>query len=163
MKEALGLNDNKPTLSYYWHISGLVQEKWKSMDIYLYIYITKLHKWNISYTHSVAGLVQERHNSIANALELCLSCTHPSIDMHTYIQWGLAHVYIHSKWILTPLCRCSDICAHEYTYCRETGNIPANIYHMLLLILPLFATRPPPPRPQCVKHVTITQIYWNHP
>ena len=24
-------------------------------------------------------LVQERHNSIANALELCLSCTNPSI------------------------------------------------------------------------------------
>ena len=27
----------------------------------------------------VDGLVQERHNSIANALELCLSCTNPSI------------------------------------------------------------------------------------
>ena len=25
------------------------------------------------------GLVQERPNSIANALELCLSCTNPSI------------------------------------------------------------------------------------
>ena len=27
----------------------------------------------------VDGLVQERRNSIANALELCLSCTNPSI------------------------------------------------------------------------------------
>ena len=33
--------------------------------------------------------MQERHNSIANALELCLSCTNPSIiDM---IQWNLSH------------------------------------------------------------------------
>ena len=27
----------------------------------------------------IDGLMQERHNSIANALELCLSCTNPSI------------------------------------------------------------------------------------
>ena len=27
----------------------------------------------------INGLMQERHNSIANALELCLSCTNPSI------------------------------------------------------------------------------------
>ena len=27
----------------------------------------------------IGGLVQERHNSIANALELCLSCTNPSM------------------------------------------------------------------------------------
>ena len=27
----------------------------------------------------IDGLVQERRNSIANALELCLSCTNPSI------------------------------------------------------------------------------------
>ena len=26
------------------------------------------------------GSVQERHNSIANTLELCLSCTNPSIS-----------------------------------------------------------------------------------
>ena len=32
--------------------------------------------WNKEY---IDGLVQERHNSIANALELCLSCTNPSI------------------------------------------------------------------------------------
>ena len=28
--------------------------------------------------HKIDGLVQERRNSIANALELCLSCTNPS-------------------------------------------------------------------------------------
>ena len=30
-------------------------------------------------TQHFDGLVQESHNSIANALELCLSCTNPSI------------------------------------------------------------------------------------
>ena len=30
----------------------------------------------------VNGLVQERHNSIANALELCLSCTNPWMWCH---------------------------------------------------------------------------------
>ena len=29
--------------------------------------------------HNINGLVQERRNSIANALELCLSCTNTSI------------------------------------------------------------------------------------
>ena len=33
--------------------------------------------WTVDYTN---GLVQERHNSIANALELRLSCTKPSIS-----------------------------------------------------------------------------------
>ena len=30
------------------------------------------------FKHKIGGLVQERRNSIANALELCLSCTNPS-------------------------------------------------------------------------------------
>ena len=34
--------------------------------------------WNIQYRH-ISGLVQERRNSIADALELCLSCTNRSI------------------------------------------------------------------------------------
>ena len=48
------------------------------------IYIKWLHLWlylfraPISICH-IDGLVQERHNSIANALELRLSCTNPSI------------------------------------------------------------------------------------
>ena len=29
--------------------------------------------------YHIDGLMQERHNSTANALELCLSCTNPSI------------------------------------------------------------------------------------
>ena len=36
----------------------------------------------------IDGSVQERHNSIANALELCLSCTNPSIymDIDEFVQ-----------------------------------------------------------------------------
>ena len=41
-----------------------------SMCIYIYVYI---------HIHSNDGLMQERRNSIANALELHLSCTNPSI------------------------------------------------------------------------------------
>ena len=33
----------------------------------------------------INGLVQERHNSIANALELCLSCTNPLIYDHVMV------------------------------------------------------------------------------
>ena len=33
----------------------------------------------ISYSYHIDGLVLERRNSIASALELCLSCTNPSI------------------------------------------------------------------------------------
>ena len=34
-----------------------------------------MEKWYLS--HDIDGLVQERHNSIANALELCLYRTNP--------------------------------------------------------------------------------------
>ena len=37
---------------------------------------------------NIDGLVQERCNSIANALELCLSCTCPSIWSMIQLQWG---------------------------------------------------------------------------
>ena len=35
-----------------------------------------------STAHDMDGLVQEKHNSIANALELHLSCTNPLIYAH---------------------------------------------------------------------------------
>ena len=42
--------------------------------------LTQGHKPHGKITHSyIDGLVQERRNSIANALELRLSCTNPSI------------------------------------------------------------------------------------
>ena len=40
---------------------------------------TKLVEHFIMVSQYIIGLVQERHNSIANAMELCLSCTNPSI------------------------------------------------------------------------------------
>ena len=39
----------------------------------------KFVRLNILVQGYVDGLVQERRNSIANALELCLSCTNPSV------------------------------------------------------------------------------------
>ena len=40
---------------------------------------TSVHKWQQTIGQHINGLVQERRNSIANAMELCLSCTNPSI------------------------------------------------------------------------------------
>ena len=37
-----------------------------------------MHKLQLKY---INGLVQEQHDSTANELELCLSCTNPSIYM----------------------------------------------------------------------------------
>ena len=46
--------------------------------------------------HHIGGLVQERRNSIANALELRLSCTNPSIWMQSrklsVTHWGYRQV-----------------------------------------------------------------------
>ena len=36
----------------------------------------------MNWQHNIDGLVQERHNSIANALELRLSCTNLSMYFH---------------------------------------------------------------------------------
>ena len=47
------------------------------------IWVQRLCRYQIVLTHStkvdIEGLVQESHNSIANALELRLSCINPSI------------------------------------------------------------------------------------
>ena len=45
------------------------------MDYYDFTYFSALH---------IDGLVQERHNSIANALELRLSCINPWIIMISF-------------------------------------------------------------------------------
>ena len=40
----------------------------------------------INFEFHIDGLVQERHNSIANALEMRLSCTNPSIYTQAIIR-----------------------------------------------------------------------------
>ena len=45
-----------------------------------------------SYWPYVDGLVQERHNSIASALELCLSCTNPSMGQQYFSAYKLAMI-----------------------------------------------------------------------
>ena len=46
------------------------------------------HQYDDShYTDEIDGLVQERRNSIANALELCLSCTNPLRWPHDHLDY----------------------------------------------------------------------------
>ena len=47
------------------------------------LYQTTSNTMNGTYVHNFDGLVQERSNSIANVLELRLSCTNPSIFLYT--------------------------------------------------------------------------------
>ena len=49
----------------------------------------------------IDGLVQERRNSIANALDLCLSCTDPLICMITHWGW-VKHICVGNLTIIGP-------------------------------------------------------------
>ena len=71
------------------------KSKWTYIHgLFLYFYYNqeqlKIVTTNISISHHVNGLVQEIHNSIANALELCLSCTYQSMYSQFIIEalWG---------------------------------------------------------------------------
>ena len=61
------LNWLAPLAAHYIKLSSNISNLISSLNI-IKKYLTYLD-----------GLVQERRNSIANALELCLSCTNPSI------------------------------------------------------------------------------------
>ena len=56
--------------------------------------------------NTVSGLTQERRNSIANALELRLSCTNPSmcwsvmVGLGYYFIWNRPQALIWNKWLL---------------------------------------------------------------
>ena len=50
----------------------------------------------------VDGLVQERRNSIANALELRLSCTNPSIYSNNEYVFNVGCSYVHRRWYISP-------------------------------------------------------------
>ena len=109
--------------------------------------------------HYINGLVQERHNSIADALELCLSCTIPSIlyglFLHVYffIQIGeipLFGIVVKSfSWIsliqinYQPLC--CWVCLRKYK----------RIYHCR----PHVCTAPRPLRPRH-PHTDERQCVW---
>ena len=68
--------------------------------------------WTLEYVH-FDGLVQESYNSIANALELRLSCTNPSI---CYILYVPVPVYLlvlpvsngTSRGIILPCVMCRE-------------------------------------------------------
>ena len=69
-------------VTYWWHAMCTLAESWWH-HMCLYHWIPVRCKMPI-YTY-IDGLVQERRNSIANALELCLSRTNPSLSLFIYI------------------------------------------------------------------------------
>ena len=55
----------------------------------------------------IDGLMQERRNSIANALELCLCCTNPSIFLMWYLwYWPSLITSLYSRFNREDWCRC---------------------------------------------------------
>ena len=68
---------------------------WRHGDPYIYIYISMNSLLNLD------GLVQERRNSSASAMELCLSCTNPSIycGLSTWHQSVPTASTKHSYWL----------------------------------------------------------------
>ena len=62
-------------LSPAWH-QAKYQNQWQVSD------------WQLNNQEHINGLVQERRNSIANAMELRLSCTNPSISYWKVIKWN---------------------------------------------------------------------------
>ena len=79
----------------------------------------------------INGLVQERCRSIANALELHLSCTNPSI------------------WIWNILSDKSDFCQVPYTKCKHCKHLPqpSHSWHA-----PVWCV-PPGHRVKCHTHI----------
>ena len=73
-KVQVGINGNLTVHSTA--LSGQQQRKHKSQPYWPFV--SGMHWWPVYFD----GLVQERCNSIANALELRLSCTNPSIFPH---------------------------------------------------------------------------------
>ena len=71
------------------------------------IYICYVKQWICSHWMPIDGLVQERCNSIANALELHLSCTNPWI--WTLYSVSLLHMMTLMTW-------------HQ-DYCWQTGSV----------------------------------------
>ena len=73
--------------------------------------IGQIHYFFLPCTNHIDGLVQERHNSIALAMELCLSCTNPSI-CNIYV--FLDHIIMRFNWNMDfedVVCKSSaDIC-----------------------------------------------------
>ena len=121
---------NMPTANVYWHMGllcvpyrfphSIFSDNFRNYQntVFMLIFRTFWHVllWDLWY---INGLVQERRNSIANALELRLSCTNPSIrlwfigsysyinvfarmkDMPVYFMYG-KHTDKHVSWSRVP-------------------------------------------------------------
>ena len=80
---------------------------------------------------SIHGLVQERRNSIANALELCLSCTKPSITI-----WNLCESWRFSLSFLLQCWHGSSRNPHFNILWMTSVNIYENCETFLTLLKP---------------------------
>ena len=87
-------------------------------------------QWNINHTLNtrktphIHGLVQERCNSVANTLELCLSCTNPSIPTLTGELWGGYYEDLGEKWpCLNGTTRYFTVYIHDHDFCNKPGMI----------------------------------------
>ena len=80
------------------------------------IYLCNLKPYSWKDSLYIDGLVQERRNSIANALELCLSCTNPSI-----LRWARDVVVVNSSCYFS----CLFIMLLAYCVNHFTNLVPA--------------------------------------
>ena len=71
--------------------------------------------WCPDLQHQTDGLVQERCNSIANALELCLSCTKPSKQAHynDIIMSAIASLITSLTIVYSTVCSGADQRKHQ--------------------------------------------------
>ena len=70
----------------------------------------------------VLGLVQERCNSIANSLELCLSCTNPSKCTYTMTMVNGSGGPVWSEWIPTKSFQCTPVLGFVQERCNSIAN-----------------------------------------
>ena len=69
----------------------------------LFIYKDHLSQfWDSHYKDKIDRLVQERHNSVANALELCLPCRNPWSSDHLTFILGIPTIYL--NWMVLWWC-----------------------------------------------------------
>ena len=96
---------------------------------------------------NINGLMQERSNSIANALELYLSCTNPSILSGVFIFLSLLHFsdvrHWTQKWfggknylIAYAIIRWCSICCYDSKFHFSVVHGPINIHNVQKLVKP---------------------------
>ena len=90
-----------------WHnCQELDEQAYEDFDVYFIMKSLK-YNWRVWWKHHFDGLVQEWHNSIANALELHLSCTNPNCKK------DVTPLLTHRSYVLLAL---------TYRFIKEFGS-----------------------------------------